>query len=113
MLLPILLRLLEKIWPAVPATIPPTNEDASVTLGVKFKSSVAGFVKGVRFFSPNDIDGSPASYTGQLWTAGGTLLASGTFTNVTNSNWQELVFSSPIPVTANTIYIASYHTNGS
>ena len=74
---------------------------------------MAGFVKGVRFFSPDDIDESPASYTGQLWTASGTLVASGIFTNVTNSNWQELVFSSPIPVNANTIYIASYHTKGS
>ena len=103
----------EKIWPAIPAAIPPTNDDASVTLGVKFKSSVAGFVKGVRFFSPDDVDESPASYTGQLWSASGTLIASGIFTNVSNSNWQELVFSSPIAVDANTIYIASYHTNGS
>ena len=103
----------EKIWPAIPAIIPPTHEDASVTLGVKFKSSVPGIVKGVRFFSPDDIDETPGSYTGQLWTEGGTLVASGTFTNVTADNWQELVFSSPVSIDANTIYIASYHTNGS
>jgi len=103
----------EKIWPATPASIPTTNDDASVTLGVKFRTSVPGFVKGVRFLSPDDIDEGPDSYTGQLWTVSGTLVASGTFTNVTNSNWQELVFSSPIPVSANTTYIASYHTKGS
>ena len=102
----------EKLWPAAPAILPSTNEDASVTLGVKFKSSLSGFVKGVRFFSPNDI-AAPGSYTGQLWSAGGTLLASGTFTGVTTDSWQELTFTTPILITANTIYVASYHTDGS
>jgi hypothetical protein len=102
----------EKLWPAAPAILPASNEDASVTLGVKFRSSVSGFVKGVRFFSPNDISGVPGAYTGQLWSAGGTLLASGTFTGVTTDSWQELTFATPIVITANTTYIASYHTDG-
>jgi len=102
----------EKLWPSVPATIPATNEDASVTLGVKFKSSVSGFIKGVRFFSPDDAALTAGAYTGQLWSTGGNLLASGTFTSVTNSGWQELVFSSPVLISANTIYVASYHTDG-
>jgi len=102
----------ENLWPALPTPVPSTNDDASVTLGVKFKSAVGGFVKGVRFFSPDDIAEAPGSYTGQLWTASGTLLASGTFTGVTNSNWQELVFTTPILISANTTYIASYHTMG-
>src|SRR5687768_5658615 len=101
----------ERIWPAASAPIPGTNVDASVTLGVKFQSSVSGFVKGVRFFSPNDVSLVPGDYTGQLWTAGGTLLASGTFTGVTTDSWQELTFTSPILIDANTTYVASYHTN--
>ncbi len=100
----------ERIWPADPAPIPPTNIDASVTLGVKFQSSVSGFVKGVRFFSPDDVSAVPGDYTGQLWTAGGVLLASGTFTGVTTDSWQELTFASPILIDANTTYVASYHT---
>jgi hypothetical protein len=102
----------EKLWPNNPATIPATNEDASVTLGVKFSSSVSGFVRGVRFFSSNDAALGSGSYTGQLWSTGGTLLASGTFSNVTNNGWQELTFSTPVLITANTIYVASYHTPG-
>jgi hypothetical protein len=102
----------EKLWPAAPAVVPPTNDDASVTLGVKFRNSLPGFVKGVRFFSCDDIALAPGSYTGQLWTSSGTLLASGTFTSVTNNNWQELVFTTPVLINANTTYIASYHTNG-
>ncbi|MEP7375034.1 MAG: DUF4082 domain-containing protein [Chitinophagaceae bacterium] len=102
----------EKLWPAAPAVLPASNEDASVTLGVKFRSSVSGFVKGVRFFSPNDIAVAPGSYTGQLWSAGGTLLASGTFTGVTTDSWQEMIFTTPVLIAANTTYVASYHTNG-
>jgi hypothetical protein len=102
----------EKLWPATPAILPPTNEDASVTLGIKFRSSVSGFVKGVRFFSADDAVLAPGSYTGQLWSTQGVLLASGTFTNISNSNWQELVFATPVLITANTIYVASYHTTG-
>jgi len=99
-----------RIWPATPAT-PPTFEDASITLGVQFKSSVTGFVKGVRFFSPDAVPATPGTFTGQLWTTSGLLLASGTFTNVTADSWNELLFSEPILITAATTYVASYHTD--
>ena len=99
-----------RIWPATPAT-PPTFEDASITLGVQFKSSVTGFVKGVRFFSPDAVPATPGTFTGQLWTTNGLLLASGTFTNVTADSWNELLFSEPILITAATTYVASYHTD--
>jgi hypothetical protein len=99
-----------RIWPATPAT-PPTFEDASITLGVQFKSSVTGFVKGVRFFSPDDVPATPGTFTGQLWTTSGLLLASGTFTSVTADSWNELLFSEPILITAATTYVASYHTD--
>lgn len=99
----------ENIWPAsYPLPIPPTETDLSVTLGVKFRSSVSGFVKGIRFFSPDDV--STGDFTGQLWSESGDLLASGTFSAVTASAWQELTFATPILIDANTIYVASYHT---
>ena len=99
-----------RIWPAIPAPLPTTSEDASVTLGVRFQSSVTGFVKGVRFFSPDGVPVAPANFTGQLWTAGGVLLASGTFTGVTADSWNELIFPEPILISAATTYVASYHT---
>jgi len=37
------------------------------------------------------------------------LLATGTFTGETASGWQTLTFSSPVAISANTSYIASYH----
>jgi len=100
----------ENIWPADPLPVPADAIDASVTLGVKFQSSVTGFVKGVRFFSPLDVSLVPGNYTGQLWTEGGVLLASGTFTGLTPNAWQELTFDQPVLIDANTTYIASYHT---
>ena len=44
-------------------------------------------------------------------TAGGTLLATGTFGGESASGWQELDFSAPVSVTAGTTYVASYHTD--
>ena len=102
----------EKLWPGTLNLIPPTNEGAPVTLGVKFRSSVSGLVKGIRFFSSDDAILAPGSYTGQLWSSDGTLLASGTFSNVTSNDWQELVFAAAVLISANTTYVASYHTNG-
>ena len=42
----------------------------------------------------------------------GTLLASATFTNETASGWQTVNFASPVAITANTTYVASYHSSG-
>jgi hypothetical protein len=39
------------------------------------------------------------------------LLATVTFTGETSSGWQRANFSAPVPITANTTYIVSYHTN--
>ncbi len=76
-------------------------------LGVKFRSDVGGSITGVRFFKWSRDTGS---HTGSLWTSTGQLLATGTFINETSSGWQTLLFSSPVPISANTTYIASYHT---
>jgi hypothetical protein len=43
-----------------------------------------------------------------MWSNGGTLLASATFTSETASGWQEVIFANAVPVTANTTYVVSY-----
>ena len=48
---------------------------------------------------------------GNLWSGTGTLLATATFTNETASGWQQVTLPTPVPITANTTYVASYHTN--
>ncbi|MFF4842965.1 DUF4082 domain-containing protein [Streptomyces collinus] len=94
------------VWPAsaVPGTVN-AGDGSSVELGAKFRTTVAGSITGVRFYK------SPANtgtHTGSLWTASGTRLATGTFTNETASGWQQLNFATPVTVKANTTYVASY-----
>ncbi len=81
----------------------------SVELGVKFQASQNGTITGIRFYKGPQNTGS---HIGDLWTAGGTLLASVTFSNETTSGWQEADFATPVAVTAGTTYVASYHTSG-
>ena len=45
---------------------------------------------------------------GHLWDASGNLLATATFTGETASGWQEVDFTNPVAITANTTYVASY-----
>mgnify|MGYP001202572350 CR=1 FL=1 len=84
------------------------NQPGGIELGVKFRSAVPGFIKGIRFYNGIYTTGT---YTGNLWSSTGTLLASAVFTNVTASGWQEVRFSSPVPILANTTYVASYHSS--
>lgn len=79
--------------------------DGSVNLGMKFMSTVPGFVSGVRFYKGS---GNTGTHVGNLWSASGQLLASATFTNETASGWQQINFSSSVAINANTIYVVSY-----
>ena len=89
---------------ATPATID-SNDGSSVELGVKFSSEVAGSVTGIRFYKAATNTGT---HIGSLWSSTGTLLASATFTGETASGWQQMYFSSPVAINANTTYIAAY-----
>lgn len=96
------------IWPNSASPSVPFYSDSPVELGVKFRSNVAGAITGIRFYKG---PGNTGAHTGSLWTSDGTLLATGTFTNETASGWQQMTFPNPVPIAANTTYIASYHTN--
>lgn len=96
------------IWSssAVPGTPSQNLDSASIELGVKFRAAVPGKISGIRFYkgAPNT-----GTHTGSLWSSAGTQLATATFSSETASGWQQVLFSSPVPVSANTTYIASYH----
>ncbi|MDR9809742.1 DUF4082 domain-containing protein [Rhizobium hidalgonense] len=92
---------------ATPAVVN-TDDAAAVELGVKFQSSVAGTVSGIRFYKSSLDTGT---HTGSLWSSTGTRLATLTFTNETASGWQSATFTSPVTLTAGQTYTASYHTN--
>jgi hypothetical protein len=87
-------------------TIVSDSDTAAVELGVKFRADVDGVISGIRFYKGA---GNTGTHVGNLWTQTGQLLATATFTNETASGWQQVNFSPPVPIVANTIYIASYH----
>ena len=83
-----------------------SNDRQSVELGVRFRPDRDGFVTGLRYYrGPSN----PGPHVGSLWTASGGLLARATFTGETATGWQQVTFSQPVAVTANTTYVASYH----
>jgi hypothetical protein len=89
---------------ATPVTID-SGDGNSVNVGVKFSSSLAGAVTGIRFYKASTNTGT---HVGSLWSASGTLLGRTTFSNETASGWQLANFSAPITIAANTTYVASY-----
>src|SRR4051794_34416041 len=89
---------------ATPTTIT-ANDPSAVDLGVKFQASTSGEIVGIRFYKGPQNTGP---HIGDLWTSSGSLLASAPFTNESASGWQQVNFSTPVSITANTAYIASY-----
>ena len=87
---------------------PIENDGLALELGVKFRSSVAGFITGVRFYKTT---GNSGTHTGELYSSAGTRLAQAVFTGETASGWQQVLFSSPVAITAGTTYIAAYYSS--
>jgi Domain of unknown function (DUF4082) len=86
-----------------------SSDTKAVTLGVKFWSTQAGTVSGIRFYRGA---ASSGGYTVRLYTASGSVLGQATLPNDTCTLpcWEEADFASPIPIAANTTYIAAYYT---
>jgi hypothetical protein len=91
---------------AVPA-VPAVSDIDAVELGVQFRAAVNGSITGLRFYKGGTNTGT---HVGNLWTSTGALLATATFANETASGWQTVTFANPVPITANTTYVASYQT---
>ncbi|PYV11686.1 MAG: hypothetical protein DMG23_03555 [Acidobacteria bacterium] len=97
------------IWPstAAPATVD-AGPYSPLELGVQFRADSNGYITGIRFYKSAANTGV---HVGNLWSSSGALLASATFTGETASGWQQVNFSNPVAITANTLYVASYHTS--
>ena len=85
-----------------------TGPDSAVALGVRFRSSVAGYVTGVKFYKAETNIGV---HTACLWTNVGQLLATAVF-NETTSGWQRVDFATPVAIDPFFTYVVSYHTTG-
>jgi hypothetical protein len=89
---------------ATPATVD-SGDTSSLELGIKFTADTTGHVVGVRFYKSSANTGT---HVGGLWDASGNLLASATFANETASGWQYVMFSTPVAIAANQVYVAGY-----
>jgi hypothetical protein len=97
------------IWgPGDSPSLTNQTEGQAIEVGVKFRSSTAGYVTALRFYK-GSLDGG--SHVGHLWTATGTQLAAVTFTGETASGWQEVPLATPVAIAADTTYVASCHSS--
>ncbi|MDI6101743.1 DUF4082 domain-containing protein [Actinoplanes sp. NEAU-A12] len=95
------------IWAATatPATAA-AADNSPVELGVKFRTTTAGYITGLKFYKGS---GNTGTHTGSLWNTGGSRLSTVTFTGESATGWQTASLPAPIAVAANTTYVASYY----
>ncbi|MGB8167451.1 MAG: DUF4082 domain-containing protein [Chthoniobacteraceae bacterium] len=84
------------------------SDNTDYELGMKFRTSRTGIVTSIRYYRPAQETGT---HIGRLWTVGGTLLGTATFTNETASGWQSATLTTPVILAANTTYMVSVNTN--
>lgn len=92
------------IWPE--GTVPQvtsTDDATPIEIGVRFRMTEDGFVRGIRFYKGS---GNGGTHVGSLWTNAGHLLAQATFTAETASGWQTASIE-PVPISAGVTYVAS------
>ena len=95
------------IWNnATTPAVASASDTNSLEVGVKFRADVDGYITGIRFYKGA---GNTGTHVGHLWTSSGTLLASVTFTGETATGWQQATLPTPVAITANTTYVASYY----
>jgi methionine-rich copper-binding protein CopC len=93
------------IWGPSATPAATSQVTSSAELGLKFRSDVDGIIRGVRFHK--DL-ANTGVHVANLWTRTGQKLATATFTNETASGWQQVLFSSPVAIKADTTYVVSY-----
>lgn len=87
--------------------IPIDSDNGAVELGMKFRLSVPGTIRGVRFFKGGAQNAGP--HRVRLWSREGSKLAEASSTNETTDGWQTVRFASPVKVSAGTTYVVSYY----
>ena len=84
-----------------------------ITVGIKFKTTQNGVINGIRYYQGNtSVDNG--AHTGLLYSSsGGTPLASATFASISSfQGWTQVLFSTPVAVTAGTLYVAAVFSAG-
>ncbi|GAA3579194.1 hypothetical protein GCM10022197_40850 [Microlunatus spumicola] len=80
------------------------DDDASLTVGVKFTPKASGAVTGVRFYKGS---GNTGRHVGALYSSTGQLLRQASFDAETSGGWQSVTFDTPVAVRAGSTYTAA------
>jgi len=86
-----------------------TYNTVPLEVGVKLRADRPGSVSAIRFYKA---PGESGPHRVSLWSKAGALLATATSSAETASGWQTVDLPSPVSISSNTTYVASYHTNG-
>jgi hypothetical protein len=89
---------------AVPSAV--DSDSSAVELGLAFRSSVAGEVRGIRFYKG---PGNTGVHTGSLWGPDGSRLAQVTFIAETAGGWQRADLDQAVDIEPGLLYTVSYH----
>ena len=91
-------------------TVPSNPSTVGIEVGLRFSTSTAGSVTGLRFYKDATNTGT---HVGTLWNPAGTALATVTFTGETASGWQTMLFATPVAITTGQNYVVSvFDPNG-
>lgn len=91
-------------------TVPSNPSTVGIEVGLRFSTSTAGSVTGLRFYKDATNTGT---HVGTLWNPAGTALATVTFTGETASGWQTMLFATPAAIITGQNYIVSvFDPNG-
>ena len=96
---------IQSLWPDGVPVHAESADSNSVNVGVRFRSTTAGQILGIRFYKGPDNSGT---HVGSLWSAAGKRLGSVTFSDETSTGWQDAKFATPVRISAYTTYEASY-----
>jgi hypothetical protein len=100
----------ESLW--APGDVPASvnlNDGQPIEVGTKFTTAVDGFVRGVRMYI--DAGTATGSFRGKLWDFNTQTLLGSAFFTISGNGWQEVLFSSPVAVTAGTTYLVSCYSD--
>jgi methionine-rich copper-binding protein CopC len=83
----------------------PSNDPAAIEVGMKFRTTAAAELLGIRFYRG---PGNTGAQVGHLWTAAGVQVAEVTFATGGSDGWQLAMLATPIALNPNETYVVSY-----
>ncbi|MEJ0081723.1 MAG: DUF4082 domain-containing protein [Puia sp.] len=92
----------------IPSSQTLNDKMGPIEVGTKFMSADKGTAVGIRFYKTS---GNTGTHTVQLYNYYGAPLATAVCESETDSGWQTVIFPAAVPIIANQMYVAAYHSS--